>query len=65
MTLFNFVALEAQHNLIKSTLKKTKYNMSKTAQVLKIDRKTLYNKIQKFNKHKGKHIKAIEASASS
>jgi two-component system, NtrC family, response regulator HydG len=60
MTPLELVALQAQYTLILSTLESTKYNMSRTALILEIDRKTLYNKISKFKKHK----KAIEASAS-
>lgn len=61
MRVLDFVALQAQYNLILSTLERTNHNMSKAAVILEIDRKTLYNKIAKFKKHK----KAIEASASS
>lgn len=55
-----FVALQAQYKLIVSTLERTQNNMSKAARILNIDRKTIYNKIERFEKHK----KAIEASAS-
>jgi len=55
---FDFVALNAQYELIKATLIATNNNMSKTAKLLRIDPKTLYNKIKKYSR-------AIEASASS
>src|SRR5690606_12977132 len=37
-----------EKNLIIEALVKTKYNKSKAAQLLQIDRKTLYNKIEKY-----------------
>lgn len=37
-----------ERNLIIDALVKTKYNKSKAAQLLQIDRKTLYNKIEKY-----------------
>jgi two-component system response regulator HydG len=58
MTPFEFVALNAQYELIKETLKATNNNMSRTAELLKIDRKTLYNKLKQYSR-------ATEASASS
>ena len=38
-----------EREIIVSTLEKTRYNKSKTAQLLKIDRKTLYNKMKHYN----------------
>lgn len=39
----------AEKLLIEKTLKEVKYNKTKAAQLLNIDRKTLYNKMQKYN----------------
>jgi len=39
----------AEKMLIEKTLKEAKYNKTKAAQILNIDRKTLYNKMQKYN----------------
>lgn len=39
----------AEKMLIEKTLKEVKYNKTKAAQLLNIDRKTLYNKMQKYN----------------
>lgn len=58
---FDLVALEAQIDLIQSTLETTDYNMSRTAEILRIDRKTLYNKLKSYKEY----IEGIEASASS
>ena len=38
-----------ERQIILSTLEKTRYNKSKTAEVLNIDRKTLYNKMRQYN----------------
>ncbi|MFW6267970.1 MAG: sigma 54-interacting transcriptional regulator, partial [Marinilabiliaceae bacterium] len=39
---------ESEKQLILKTLEKARYNKSKAAQMLGIDRKTLYNKLQKY-----------------
>lgn len=39
---------EQERELIQKVLLDTKYNKSKTARILKMDRKTLYSKIEKF-----------------
>ncbi|RFS24045.1 sigma-54-dependent Fis family transcriptional regulator [Chitinophaga silvatica] len=43
------VALQAEYNKIINVLKEVKYNKTKAAQVLNIDRKTLYNKLRLLN----------------
>lgn len=50
LTPLNEAALVAEYDLILETLKKTKFNKSKTAEILQIDRKTLYNKIDAYEK---------------
>jgi two-component system response regulator HydG len=47
------VALAAEYELIRKVLKEVNYNKSKAAQILKIDRKTLYNKINSFEQETG------------
>ena len=48
LTPLDEAALEAEYNLIVETLKKTKFNKSRTAEILQIDRKTLYNKLEAY-----------------
>lgn len=48
LTPLDEAALEAEYNLIVETLKKTKFNKAKTAEILQIDRKTLYNKLDAY-----------------
>jgi len=43
-------ALEAEYEMIMQTLRQVNFNKSKAAQMLNIDRKTLYNKLQHFEK---------------
>jgi len=44
------VAIMAQYDLIKSTLKKTNNHMGQTARILEIDPKTLYNKLSQYSR---------------
>jgi two-component system response regulator HydG len=43
------VALEAECELIQKVLRQTNFNKSKAAKMLKVNRKTLYNKIRSYN----------------
>jgi two-component system response regulator HydG len=43
------VALEAEYEMILDVLKKVNFNKSKAAEILNIDRKTLYNKMKSYN----------------
>lgn len=45
------VSHHAERKAIIDALKKANYNKSKAARILQIDRKTLYNKINRFNIH--------------
>jgi len=42
-------AAKSEHELIIQTLEKAKYNKTKAAHLLNIDRKTLYNKMRQYN----------------
>lgn len=50
LTPLDKAAIEAEYSLIVETLKKTKFNKSKAASLLGIDRKTLYNKLLAYDK---------------
>lgn len=50
LTPLDKAAIEAEYDLIVKTLKKTKFNKSKAAELLQIDRKTLYNKLAAYEK---------------
>lgn len=41
--------LDSEYSIIMDVLKQTNFNKSKAAQILRIDRKTLYNKINQYN----------------
>jgi DNA-binding NtrC family response regulator len=41
-------ALEAEFNIIVEALKKTKFSKRKAAEMLQIDRKTLYNRLDEY-----------------
>jgi len=43
-------ALIAEYNLIVETLSKTGFNKRKAAELLQIDRKTLYNRIDEYKR---------------
>ena len=40
--------IDAEYEMILSTLKKVNFNKSKAAKLLQIDRKTLYNKLEQY-----------------
>lgn len=42
--------VELEYNEIVEALKKTRFNKMKAAELMGIDRKTLYNKIDKYEK---------------
>lgn len=50
LTPLDKAAIEAEYNLIVKTLKKTKFNKTKAAEILQIDRRTLYNKLEAHDK---------------
>jgi two-component system, NtrC family, response regulator HydG len=43
------IALEAEYETIINVLKQVNFNKTKAAQILNIDRKTLYNKMKAYN----------------
>jgi DNA-binding NtrC family response regulator len=43
-------ALEAEYEIIVEALKKTKFSKRKAAEILQIDRKTLYNRLDEYYK---------------
>jgi DNA-binding NtrC family response regulator len=49
LTPLSEAALIAEYNIIVETLKKTKFNKRKAAELLKIDPKTLYNRIDEYH----------------
>lgn len=55
-------ALEAEYNLIVEALKQTNFSKSKAAQLLQIDRKTLYNKLSLYKQTRAGKNKTISVS---
>lgn len=49
LTPLSEAALIAEYDIIVETLKKTKFNKRKAAELLKIDPKTLYNRIDEYH----------------
>jgi len=49
------VVIDAEYELIFNTLKKVKFNKSKAARLLNVDRKTLYNKLDQYQLLKEKN----------
>jgi two-component system response regulator HydG len=49
LTPLSEAALIAEYEIIVETLKKTKFNKRKAAELLQIDRKTLYNRIAEYD----------------
>ena len=45
-------SIDAEYEMIVEALRKANYNKSKAAQILKIDRKTLYNKMTLYEEMK-------------
>ena len=50
LTPLDEAALKAEYDLILETLKKTKFNKTTAAEILQIDRRTLYNKLEAYEK---------------
>jgi len=48
-------AAHAEYETIMNVLRKVNFNKSKAAEILKIDRKTLYNKIKQYESGMGRH----------
>lgn len=47
------VVLKAEYRAIRHALKKTYQNKTKAAELLQIDKKTLYNKVRKYHRYIG------------
>jgi two-component system response regulator HydG len=48
-------AAHAEYETIMNVLRKVNFNKSKAAEILKIDRKTLYNKIKQYESGMGRN----------
>lgn len=49
MQKLDVAVLQAEYNIILKTLIQVNFNKKKAAEILGIDRKTLYNKLKKIN----------------
>jgi len=64
LTPLSEAALLAEYEIIVDALKKTKFNKRKAAELLQIDRKTLYNRIEEYEQYLAKKKIANEKSIS-
>jgi two-component system response regulator HydG len=48
LTSLDIAALEAEYNIILQALKETNFNKAEAAKLLNVDRKTIYNKLKRF-----------------
>lgn len=62
LTPLSEAALLAEYEIIVEALKKTKFNKRRAAELLQIDRKTLYNRIEEYEQYLAKQKTANEVS---
>jgi two-component system, NtrC family, response regulator HydG len=62
LTPLSEAALLAEYEIIVEALKKTKFNKRRAAELLQIDRKTLYNRIEEYEQYLAKHKVANKES---
>ena len=60
LTPLSEAALLAEYEIIVEALKKTKFNKRRAAELLQIDRKTLYNRIEEYEQYLAKQKAANE-----